>query len=120
LIHEAGVEAIREKSLRLTGYLRRLIETRLSDRGFQCVSPAEDEHRGGHVAVQHAQAFAVSQRLRERGVIPDFRQPNILRLAPAPLYTSFQDAFRAVETIEQILRDGDLEAGGSDAGTWVT
>jgi kynureninase len=120
LIQEAGMDAIRSKSLQLTRYLRFLIENRLEEYGFTCVGPVEDERRGGHVAVRHEQARQVSRKLRDRGVIPDFRQPDILRLAPAPLYTTFQDCFEAVEQLQQIIDNGDLGGTAGDEAQWVT
>ncbi len=120
LIHEAGIEAIRAKSQRVTSYLRSLVETCLSEFGFQCVGPRDAAQRGGHVAVQHEQASAISRAMRERGVIPDYREPNILRLAPAPLYTSFHDCYRAVERIEQVVREEDLSSGDGARREWVT
>jgi kynureninase len=120
LIQEAGMDAIRSKSLQLTRYLRYLVRQRLDGLGFRCVGPADDERRGGHVAVQHAQALQISSKLRERGVIPDFRQPNILRFAPAPLYTTFLECRRAVEQLELIVRDDDLGSESSDHGPWIT
>jgi kynureninase len=120
LIHEAGIDAIRAKSQGLTGYLRRLVETRLSELGFQCAGPQEAARRGGHVAVQHEHASAISRALRKRGVIPDYRDPNILRLAPAPLYTSFEDCYCAVERLERVVREAEFSGKESEGREWVT
>ncbi len=109
LIHEAGIDSIRRKSLQLTGYLRSLIETCLAEFDIECVEPSDNARRGGHVAVRHEKASALSRALRSRGVIPDYRDPDILRLAPAPLYTSYTDCFQAVKTLEQIMREGNFE-----------
>ncbi len=103
LIQRAGVSALRQKSLDLTAFLRRQIETRLSSFGVSVITPCEDHCRGGHLALAHPDAGRLSRALRQRGVIPDFRPPNLLRLAPAPLYTSFVECARAVAILEDIL-----------------
>ena len=105
LIHEAGIERIHDKSLKLTAYLRALIHQRLGTYGFHCVDPEEGAAHGGHVAASHVEAQAVSAALREFGVVADFRPPDIVRMAPAALYTSFLDCFRAVEILERIMRE---------------
>ncbi len=103
LIHEAGIPAIREKSLKLTAFLRELTEARLARFGVQVVTPRENHRRGGHLTLTHPDAGKLSRALRGRGVIPDFRPPDMLRLAPAPLYTSFAECERAVDVLEDLL-----------------
>jgi kynureninase len=109
LVGRAGVEAIRAKSLAQTRFLRELAEARLARFGVSVVTPAEDDRRGGHVTLAHPAAGKLSRALRSRGVIPDFRPPDLLRLAPAPLYTSFAECERAVEILEDILTAGAHE-----------
>jgi kynureninase len=104
LIAEAGVPAIREKSLRLTAFLRELIEDRLAPFGVRVITPREDHRRGGHLTLALPDAGKLSRALRARGVIPDFRPPDMLRLAPAPLYTSFAECEAAVEVLDDLLR----------------
>jgi kynureninase len=106
LIHRADILAIYEKSLRLTAFLRKLVEARLARFGVRVVTPHEDHRRGGHLTLAHADAGKLSRALRQRGVIPDFRPPDLLRLAPAPLYTSFAECERAVGVLEDILNSG--------------
>jgi kynureninase len=116
LVAEAGVEAIWRKSLRQTAYLRELVEARLGRFGVRVVTPREDYRRGGHITLAHPEAGLLSRALRTRGVVPDFRRPDLLRLAPAPLYTSFADCDRAVDVLENLLTTGDhLTIGGPDA-----
>jgi kynureninase len=103
LILNADVAALRAKSLRLTAFLRNLIERRLAPHGVRAITPEEDHRRGGHVTLAHPQAGRLSRALRARGVIPDFRPPNLLRLCPAPLYTSFAECERAVRILEELL-----------------
>jgi kynureninase len=114
-LHErAGMTALREKSLRLTAYLRALVETRLTRFGVSVATPREDARRGGHLALVHPDASRVCRALRAAGVIPDFRPPDIIRLAPVPLYTRFADCWEAVCRLETILaekRHERLDAG---------
>ena len=103
---KAGIEAIRGKSLRQTRYLIELIDA-LQREGsqYRVGAPREDSSRGGHVAVEHPQAARISRALRHRGVIPDFRPPNIIRLAPSPLYTSYREIWDAVQSLATIERN---------------
>jgi kynureninase len=103
LIIRAGVPALRRKSLALTAFLRREIETRLAAHGARVVTPLEDHCRGGHLTLTHPSAGRLSRALRARGVIPDFRPPDQLRLAPAPLYTTYAECQRAVDVLTDIL-----------------
>lgn len=103
LFEEAGMDAIRKKSLASTAYLRGLVEERLAPYGVGIVTPSEDPHRGGHLAITHGEAVRIAKALKARGVIPDFRPPEVLRLAPAPLYTSYHDLWSAVEHFVKIL-----------------
>ena len=109
LINRAGIANLRAKSLLLTGVLRSWIEHdfRLGDRfGVEVVTPRADTRRGGHLTLKHHDAGKLSRALRARGVIPDFRPPDLLRLCPAPAYTSFAECARGVEILDDILRTG--------------
>jgi kynureninase len=75
----------------------------LSKYRVEIVTPLEPERRGGHVTLAHPDAAKLSRALRFRGVVPDFRPPDMLRLAPAPLYTSFAECLAAIDTLESIL-----------------
>jgi kynureninase len=103
LVLRAGVPALRRKSLALTGYLRAEVEARLARFGVRVVMPREDHRRGGHLTLAHPEADRLSRALRKRGVIPDFRPPDLLRFAPAPLYNSFAECRRAVDVLEDLL-----------------
>jgi kynureninase len=89
LFDEAGMEALREKSLRLSGYLRWLLERVPGDR-IEILTPAEPEARGCQVSVRVRDgARAVHDRLTERGFVGDYREPGVMRFAPVPLYNRF-------------------------------
>ncbi len=103
VIEEAGIDAIRRKSLELTAYLRALVEGRLGSFGFGCATPREDDRRGGHLALTHPEAPRICKALIADGVIPDHRPPDIIRLAPVALYTSFADGFEAVRRLGSIM-----------------
>lgn len=112
LFEEAGIERVRAKSLALTGYLMDLMGARgmLSpETGFTIGTPAEPERRGGHVAVEHTQATQIVRALKARGVTPDFRPPDVIRLAPIPLYTSFVDVWETVRHLHEIVQAGEHE-----------
>ena len=100
---EAGIEKIRHKSLDMTRYLARLVEHDLDGMDFEIGTPSEDNRRGGHLALEHAEAARICEALKEKGVVPDFRAPNIIRLAPSPLYTSYVELWRTVRILAEIM-----------------
>ena len=102
---EAGIEAIREKSLKMTSYLMYLVDQLLSvsPYDFSIGTPREDERRGGHVAIEHDEGLRVGEALRSRGVIPDFRPPNILRIAPIPLYNTYHEIWQMTQHLKDII-----------------
>ncbi|GAF80221.1 unnamed protein product, partial [marine sediment metagenome] len=111
MINEAGIGNIREKSLKITGYLMHLIDETLSDPpySFSIGTPREPERRGGHVGVEHGDAWRVNEALKARGVIPDFRPPNVIRLAPIPLYVSYRDVWEVSRHLKAVIDKGEHE-----------
>ena len=109
MTNEAGIENIREKSLRITGYLMYLVDETLSDPpyNFSIGTPKEPERRGGHVGVEHEDAWRVCEALKARGVIPDFRPPNVIRLAPVPLYISYRDVWKVSRHLKVVIDNGE-------------
>jgi len=112
LVLEAGIEAIRAKSLLLTDYLMFLADETLCGPacGFAVGTPRDPSRRGGHVALEHPEALRITKALRARGVVPDFRPPNVVRLAPAPLYTSFQEVRAVIEHLAAVVRNVEYKA----------
>jgi kynureninase len=106
VVEAAGVDRLRWKSLELTRYLRSLFLERLADVGFSFATPEADERRGGHLAIRHSLARGLSVALRGRGFVPDYREPDLLRIAPSPLYSRFAECEHLVAEIGQILADG--------------
>jgi kynureninase len=104
---------VREKSLKLTRYLMDLLETTgltAAPYHYGIGTPQEDERRGGHVAVEHADGPRIVKALKARGVIPDFRPPNVIRLAPIALYTSFADVWQVIQHLRAIVDGREHEA----------
>jgi len=102
IFNEAGLPRIREKSLLITAYMMFLIDERLTSHGFKVGNPRQDDRRGGHVALEHDEAYRICRALKSRGVIPDYREPNVIRLSPAPLYVTYADVYRLVGILEEI------------------
>jgi kynureninase len=114
---DSAIDAVRERSLELTGYLQFLADEVLADHGYAVGTPREPSRRGGHVALEHEAAYRVSQALRDRGVVVDYRPPNVVRVCPAPLYVGFEDVHEVVEHCRQVVADGDyLDYGGEESG----
>jgi kynureninase len=110
MFEEAGIEAVREKSLQVTGYLVDLIESEgltASPYNFRIGTPREPDRRGGHVAVEHDDGARIARALKARGVIPDFRAPDVIRLAPVALYTRYEDVWQTVQALKGIVDTGE-------------
>lgn len=107
LLNEAGISRIRKKSIELTEYMMELIDSELAGMGFSIGTPKSHEERGGHVALEHNDAARICKALKERSIISDYRPQNIIRLAPAPLYTSFRDVYKVIQVIKRIMLEKD-------------
>ncbi|MFC4727622.1 kynureninase [Coralloluteibacterium thermophilus] len=103
LFAEAGLPALREKSLKLTGYLEALIDARIGD-VLEIVTPRDTARRGAQLSLRvregRAAGRALFDHLVERGFIGDWREPDVIRISPAPLYNRFLDVQRLVAAIE--------------------
>jgi len=99
-----GLAALRTKSLALTRTFAALVEARCAGQGLSLVSPRDDAQRGSQVCLAHpSHGYAMVQALIARGVVGDFRAPDILRFGFTPLYLRFVDAWDAVEHLRQVL-----------------
>jgi kynureninase len=107
VFHEAGMDAIRAKSLRQTRYLLFLADQLLLGpaSAWSLATPRDDHRRGGHVALEHPDAARMHPRLLERGLHVGFKKPDTFRLAPSPLYTTYAELWQAVATLRD-LTDG--------------
>lgn len=106
---EAGIKNIRAKSLKINQFLLDLLKQELADSGFTIGNPSEDIRRGGHVSLEHKEAARICKALKENGVIPDFRAPNIIRLAPVALYTSYTEVWEVVQILKKIMLEKQYE-----------
>jgi kynureninase len=99
-----GMNAIRTKSLALTDLFMQLIDERLSHHGFTILTPRDASQRGSQVSIAHPDdGYAIMQALIARGVIGDFRPPDILRFGFTPLYTRFVDAWDAIDRLAHVM-----------------
>jgi kynureninase len=99
----ADLEAVRAKSVALTERFMALAEASCAPLGVGVFSPRAPDARGSQVALTHPEGYAVMQALIARGVVGDFRMPDILRFGFAPLYIRHADVVRAARTVHQIL-----------------
>ncbi|MCF8335629.1 MAG: kynureninase [Bacteroidales bacterium] len=117
LINEAGIQNIRKKSATMTSYLVYLIKELLYDNpyGFQIVTPLDAGRRGGHIAItRDEEAFRINEALKTKGVVPDFRPPDLIRIAPSPLYNSYLEIWQVVRYLKQIIDRREYERFSDD------
>jgi kynureninase len=107
LFDEAGLPALRRKSLRLTGYLERLLRASLSD-ALSILTPSDPEARGCQLSLRLHRtptlARAVFDALNRRGFVGDWREPDVIRIAPVPMYNTFVEVREFTRALEQCLR----------------
>jgi kynureninase len=99
--------AVRAKSLSLTRLFIELADKHLAPFGFAVVTPRAEDARGSQVSLRHDEAYGVVQALIARGVIGDFREPDLVRLGFAPLYVRFVDVVTAIEQIVAVVEAGE-------------
>ena len=115
---EVDLAALRAKSLQLTGLLIDYADAHLPD--VEIVTPRTGRHRGGQIALRHPDAYAVVQALIARGVIGDFRAPDLVRLGFAPLYLRHVDVWDACEQLRDVLESGAYRDAAFAARSTVT
>jgi kynureninase len=107
LFDEAGLPALRRKSLQLTGYLEQLLKARLSE-ALSILTPSDPEARGCQLSLRlhrtPTQARAVFDALNRRGFVGDWREPDVIRVAPVPMYNTFVEVWEFAQALEQCLR----------------
>ena len=101
--NKTSMNEVRAKSLALTDLFIAVVEERLPG-VFEVVTPREHAKRGSQVALRHLESYAIVQSLIERGVIGDFRDPDICRFGFTPLYLGFTDVYDAVEQLVQVMQ----------------
>jgi kynureninase len=100
IFEEAGMENIRSKSVALTGYLEFLLH-QLSHLSFEIITPANAEERGAQLSLYFTErGKKIHDKMIASGIIVDYREPGVIRVAPAPLYCSFADVYRFYEILK--------------------
>jgi kynureninase len=105
-IAAAGIDSLRSKSVALTDLFIALVDRDCRDHRFELASPRDADRRGSQVSLRHAEGYAIVQALIARGVICDFRAPDLLRFGFAPAYVRFVDVWDAVATLQSIMTSG--------------
>jgi len=111
---EAGVDlhleidagALADKSRALWSLFTERLQARCGAHGFTLITTTVAERRGSHVAITHPEGYRIMQALIARGLIGDFRAPDVLRFAITPLYQRFEDVWRAVEILAEVMETG--------------
>ena len=102
LFDQAGFENLRQKSLELTGFLEFLLK-KVTHLPFEIITPSDPEKRGCQLSLLFAEKGKIFfEKLNENGIIADWREPNVIRIAPTPLYNSFEDCYKFYEILTQI------------------
>lgn len=107
IFKEAGISNIRNKSLHITAYLMYLVDKKLVHYGFSVGNLREDEKRGGHVSITHEHGQRITLALKNRGIVIDFREPDIMRVAPIALYTTYVQVYEFVEILLDIMKNNE-------------
>jgi kynureninase len=102
LLGEAGITALRAKSIELTSYIIALADEWLAPLGWAVASPRDASRRGGHVSLRHDEAWQISQALIKADIVGDYRTPDRLRLCPVPIFTSFTEVWEAMDQLRDI------------------
>ena len=104
LFHEAGIENLRKKSEKLTSYLENLLENELEDE-IEIITPKSIEDRGCQLSLRLKTAIPnIMDELHRQGILADWREPDVVRIAPVPLYNTFKDCYQFVQRMKKIVR----------------
>jgi kynureninase len=107
---QAGMEALRAKSILMTDYASFLTDELLTPLGFALGSPRDSARRGSHISIRHLEGYRINRALiEELNVIPDYREPDNIRLGFAPLYISFTNIWEAFERIRKVVAEKRYE-----------
>ncbi|WP_198971125.1 kynureninase [Xylophilus sp. ASV27] len=106
---QTDMQQLREKSLALTSLFMDLVAQECAGFPLKLNTPVDTKYRGSQVGYEHPGGFAVVQALIERGVIPDYREPRIMRFGFTPLYIRFEDVWNSVVVLKEILQTGSWD-----------
>jgi kynureninase len=106
LFDEAGIGALRERAVRLTEYLLELVDLTVPSDRFEILTPTHPDRRGAQISIRvdHG-ARALHQALTDAGVVCDYREPDVIRVATAPLYNTFVDVWEFSRVLRDVLAD---------------
>jgi kynureninase len=107
---DVDMHALRRKSEALTNLFIRLVDQELSSFNFDVATPRDASQRGSQVALTHPEAYAIMQAMIARGVIGDFRAPDILRFGFAALYVSFADVWQTVANLKAVMASSEWQS----------
>jgi kynureninase len=105
LIEQAGMPAVRAKSVAMTEYALEVVDALLAPHGATVVSPRDSARRGGHITVRHPAFRDLMAPLWERGVLADYREPESVRIGLSPLSTSFAEAYTGLAVLAEMLAE---------------
>ncbi len=104
LFEKAGMENLRAKSVHMTGYLEFLLR-QVDNLSFQIITPSDPEKRGCQLSLLFGEnGRQVFDILTENGVVADWREPNVIRIAPVPMYNTYEDCYRFYEILKNIIQ----------------
>ena len=107
---DAGIDALRAKSILMTDYAAYLTDELLAPLGFSLGSPRDSARRGSHISIRHEEGYRINRAMiEEMNVIPDFRAPDNIRLGFAPLYSSFADVWEGFNRIRKVVEEKRFE-----------
>lgn len=114
MINEVGMDNIHNKAIRLSEFFLSLIDSRLSDYGFEVGSPRDTKVRGSHISLKHDEAYRICQALihsksSATKIIPDFRDPDNIRFGFTPLYTTFEAVWLTVQRLQEIITNKEYQ-----------
>jgi kynureninase len=107
---KVGIDASRLKSILMTDYASFLTDELLAPFGFSLGSPRDSAQRGSHISIRHPDGYRINRALIEdMNVIPDFREPDNIRLGCAPLYTSYAEIWEGFDRIKRVMEEKRYE-----------
>jgi kynureninase len=116
IIERAGIKAIEAKAAQGTELMIALTQAWLEPYGVELGTPGEAGHRGGHIIVKHPDAAKIALALRKiKNVVPDYREPNAIRLAISPLTTSYVEVWDGFNRLRELLESGEYLSVAPDS-----
>ena len=120
IFDEISLEQVREKSIQLSELFIKLIQQECGDFGFELFSPSDAAHRGSQISYKHENAYPIMQSLISRGIIGDYREPNILRFGISPLYMRYEDVWNAIICLKNIMQSNEWDSSNFKIRNYVT